>query len=121
MKEEIKYREGIAKTKWVEIEYPFYKLLDCGGDTYSCIIYWKVFSRFKGLLIEKSHDFLDEETSYEVNFYKKDMLSGSDKLDFILGLGEFECSEQEFETIFKEMKETLDEWNKKGGGKDDGT
>lgn len=108
MLEKISYTVKKSYVEEVDINYPFYTERDYGGDNYSSIYYYKVVSRYKAYVIEKSYVFGSDDVEFKFTIVNRDMLQG-DNVDFMLGKGLYKSSKKEFDSVLNELKKHIAE------------
>lgn len=86
----------------VEVEFPIYSKHDIPDDTYSTTYYYRRESPSHLVSIRKTTRWLSDQTEYEINESKRLAINTDDKLDYILGRGEYESSAEEFNTVLDE-------------------
>ena len=90
----------------VEITFPLYRKHDIMEDTYEVIYYSKI-NKNETLEISRTERFGSSRLEFSVTI-ERTSFHGSHDIDYVLGRGEYACSEKEFNEALEECHSLLD-------------
>jgi hypothetical protein len=85
----------------VEVEFPIYRDHDCGGDDFSAHIYTRIDADGTHYSVHTN-----DADEYEISISQRE-IGGGDR-DYILGLGMYACSAEQFARVLAKAKKLLD-------------
>jgi hypothetical protein len=90
----------------VEVVFPFYRKHDIMEDDYEVIYFYRV-GRDETLEISRTERFASSQIEFSVKLERTSFYASED-IDYLLGRGEYACSEEEFHEVLKECHSLLD-------------